>query len=188
MNWRSIDERVVHEGHVITTAVATFEAPDGRRIERDIVHHPGAVAVVAIDGDDVVLVRQFRCGPGFEMLEIPAGLRDVEGEEPELTAERELVEEIGLRPLDLVPLCRYHAAAGFCDELVHVFLATRFEPAEAQAHGVEEEHMQIVRIPVVDIAGMVARGEITDAKTILGVTLARERLAGERLAGERRAP
>ncbi len=177
MSLRLIDERVVHQGRVITTAIATFEAPDGRRIERDIVHHPGAVAVVPIDGDDVVLVRQYRCGPGFEMLEIPAGLRDVDGEPLELTAERELVEEIGLRPLDLVPLCSYHAAAGFCDELVHVFLATRFEPAEAQAHGVEEEYMQVVRVPLADMPGMVARGEITDAKTILGLALARERLA-----------
>ena len=172
MALRRIGERVVHRGHVIPTAVAPFEAPDGRVVERDIVHHPGAVAVVPIDGDEAILVRQFRCGPGIEMLEIPAGLRDVAGEDPAVTAERELVEEIGLRPLDLRLLCRYHAAAGFCDELVHVFLATRFEPAESQAHGVEEEYMEVVRVKLADVAGMVERGDITDAKTILGLALA----------------
>ena len=74
-------ERVLHEGYLITLATATFEGPAGEVMERDVVRHPGAVAVVAIEGDDVVLVRQYRPVLDREMLEIPAGKLDVEGED-----------------------------------------------------------------------------------------------------------
>ena len=89
-------ERVLHEGFVITVATATFEGPAGEVMERDIVHHPGAVAVVALDGDDVVLVRQYRPVLEAEMLELPAGKLDVPGEDRATAARRELVEELSL--------------------------------------------------------------------------------------------
>ena len=95
-----IGETVLHDGYVISVAQGEFETPEGDRITRDIVHHPGAVAVVAIDGDEVILVRQYRAALHIDLLEIPAGKRDVAGEAPELTAARELEEEVGLRPLD----------------------------------------------------------------------------------------
>src|SRR4051794_13721714 len=96
--FRKRDERVVHRGSLITVAVGTFEDPDGEAFERDLVHHPGAVSVVAIEDDGrVVMVRQYRAAVDAELLEIPAGKRDVEGESPEATAARELEEEVGLR-------------------------------------------------------------------------------------------
>ncbi len=185
--FRFIDETVVHTGHVITTAIATFEAPDGRHITRDVVHHPGAVAVVAVDGDEVVLVRQYRCGPQLTMLEIPAGLRDIDGEDPMVTAARELVEEAGLSPRELVLLCRYHAAPGFCDEQVHLYLATEFDDAPVERHGVEEQFMEVVRVPLAEARRMIDDGAITDVKTILGITMALDRL-GPRGIGRQPEP
>jgi ADP-ribose pyrophosphatase len=100
-----VHEEVVHEGFVITLAVGTFEAPDGSTFIRDVVHHPGAVSVVPVHDDGTVsLVTQYRAAIDGDLLEIPAGRRDVPGEPPEQTAHRELQEEIGLRAgrLDLL--------------------------------------------------------------------------------------
>lgn len=178
MALRKVDEELRYEGSVIRVALGRFESPDGRRVQRDLVHHPGAVAIVPLDRDEVVLVRQYRCGPELELLEIPAGLRDVDGEPPEVTAARELEEEVGLRALDLTPLCRFYSAAGFSDELVHVYLATRFEPADTAAHGIEEEYLEVVRVPLDDIPAMIADGRLCDAKTICGLGLVLSRRAG----------
>ena len=94
--FRKISEERRHEGHVISLGIGTFEGPDGERFTRDIVHHPGAVSVVPLLEDDrVVLVRQYRAALDAWLLEIPAGKRDVPGEAPEVTAGRELAEEVG---------------------------------------------------------------------------------------------
>ena len=90
-------ERVLHEGYVITLATATFEGPAGEVMERDVVHHPGAVAVVAVDGGEVVLVRQYRPVMEREMLEIPAGKLDVPGEDRQAAARREQIGRASCR-------------------------------------------------------------------------------------------
>ena len=120
--------------------------PTGRTFHRDLVRSPGAVAVVPLivgdDGStDVVLVRQYRPAFETEMWEIPAGMRDVDGEPPELTAERELVEEAGLRPGTLDLLTRISPSAGLTDSITWIFLATDLEETERDLHGPEEEHM-----------------------------------------------
>ena len=94
--FRKTAERLLHDGYIISLFEAEFEGPAGERITRDVVRHPGAVAVVAIDRDEVVLVRQFRAALEAEMLELPAGKLDVPGEPLEVAARRELVEEAGL--------------------------------------------------------------------------------------------
>ena len=94
--FRLVSERDVHRGAVFRVSVGTFTGPDGGEFERDLVRHPGAVAVVPLVGADVVLVRQYRPALGAELLEIPAGIRDVDGEALEETAGRELAEEIGM--------------------------------------------------------------------------------------------
>ena len=94
----------------------------GERFTRLIVHHPGAVVVVPVDDEEsVLMVRQFRAPAGGELLEVVAGKRDVEGEEPEETARREMHEEIGRRPGRLVKLCEFFNSPGFCDEYTHLF-------------------------------------------------------------------
>ena len=169
-------ERVVHEGHVISVVVGTFADPNGDEFTRDVVHHPGAVSIVPLDGDEVVLVRQYRAALDAFLLEIPAGKRDVDDEPPEETAKRELVEEIGMRAGRVELLAEFFNSPGFCDEHSWVFLGRDLEEAEISAQGIEEEHMTIERVKLDDVLGMIERAEITDAKTIIGLTLALHRL------------
>jgi ADP-ribose pyrophosphatase len=174
--FRQLDEQTVFSGTVIDVAVGTFETPTGARVQRDIVRHPGAVSVVPIIDDHVVLVRQYRAAIGDLLLEIPAGKRDVADEAPELCAARELEEEVGLRAGRLELLARFYNSAGFCDEHSYVFLAHDLAPAEAQAHGEEEQHMTVEHISLDDVPAMIADGRLCDAKTIIGLTLALRRL------------
>ena len=172
-------ERSVHEGQVISVVVGSFTGPDGDEFERDLVHHPGAVSIVPVDGSDVVLVRQYRAALDAFLLEIPAGKRDIADEPPEETARREIVEEIGMRAGRVELLAEFYNSPGFCDEHSWVYLGLDLEEAELSAQGIEEEHMSIERVRLDDVPGLIARAEIMDAKTIIGLTLARERLRGE---------
>jgi ADP-ribose pyrophosphatase len=170
-------EREVWSGAVISVVQGTFVSPSGATFERDMVHHPGAVAVVPVDGDEVVLVRQYRAAVDLEILEIPAGKRDVAGEAPELTAHRELAEEVGLTAGRLVKLAEFYNSIGFSDELSHVFLGTELAPVPDDRQGEEEEHMTVERIRLDDVPALVAAGELVDAKTVIGLLMAREHLA-----------
>ncbi|MYE64702.1 MAG: NUDIX hydrolase [Acidimicrobiaceae bacterium] len=145
---------------------------------RDVVHHRGAVAVVAVDGDDVVLLRQYRTPVEGELLEIPAGTRDVGGEDPAGTARRELAEEAGLACESLEELGTFFNSPGFCDELTHVFLATGLSEVPREPDGAEEEWMTIERVGLDEAIEMIDQGQIRDAKTIIGLLLAQRRLEG----------
>jgi ADP-ribose pyrophosphatase len=148
--------------------------PAGDEFSRVVVRHPGAVVVVPIDGDDVLMVRQFRAAVGTELLEIPAGKRDVDGEPPEETARRELEEEIGHRPGRLVKLVEFFNTPGFSDEYTHLFAALDLEDLGATDRmGPEEEAMTIERVPLAAVDDLIARGKIRDAKSIIGLLLAR---------------
>ena len=177
--FRKIGEQEVWRGSLVSAGVGHHRAPDGSEFERDVVHHPGAVSVVpAVDGGAaVLLVRQYRAAIDRELLEIPAGKRDVDGEPPEITAGRELEEEIGMRAGRLEKLAEFYNSPGFCDEHSHVFLALDLDACDSSAQGVEERHMTIERVAMADVPGLVAAGEIVDAKTIIGLFLAREFLA-----------
>ena len=178
--FRKLDERVVFDGHLITVVQGTFADPSGERFERDLVHHPGAVSIVpVVDGRRVLLVRQYRAAVDRVLLEIPAGKRDVDGEDPGVTAARELEEEVGMRAGRLHKLAEFYNSPGFCDEHSFVYLATGLERTETSAHGVEEQHMTVEEVALDDLAGLVASGELVDAKSIIGLALAREALAGE---------
>jgi 8-oxo-dGTP pyrophosphatase MutT (NUDIX family) len=173
-----VGEEVIHEGHVVTLVEATFTDPSGERFTREVVQHPGAVSVVPLlaDGATVALVRQFRAAIGAHMLEIPAGKLDVEGEGREAAAARELEEEIGQRAGRLVKLADFHPTAGFCDELATVYLGLDLEACDSSAQGVEEQHMTIEHVALADVPAMIADGRLTDAKTIIGLTLAMRHL------------
>lgn len=177
--FRKLAEDVVHRGYAFDVAVARYRAPDSSTFTRDIVRHVGAVAVVPLHDDGTVtLVRQYRAPIEQRLLEIPAGLRDVADEAPERTAARELAEEVGLVADDIEFLCRFHNAAGFSDEVVHVFLGTGLRQVESDVQGPEENDMTVERLSLVDLVAMVGDGRITDAKTIIGVLLVHARQAG----------
>ena len=169
-------ERERYRGSLISVATARFEAPDGDEFERDVVHHPGAVSVVPLVGDDeVLLVRQYRAAVDRVLLEIPAGKRDVDGEPPEATAARELAEEIGMRAGRLDQLAEFYNSPGFCDEHSYVFLGRDLTECATDAQGIEEQHMTVERVALGDVPALIARGEIVDAKTIIGLCLTKER-------------
>jgi 8-oxo-dGTP pyrophosphatase MutT (NUDIX family) len=136
---------------------------------RDIVRHPGSVAVIPWDGRHVHLVRQFRAAVGAELLELPAGKRDVPGEDPAETARRECVEEMGLLPQHLTLLHEAYTSPGFTDELTWVFLAEGLVPVAAAPQGIEEAAATTVSLTLEEALAAVAEGEIRDAKTILGL-------------------
>ena len=171
-----ISEREIHAGRVVTLTSSVFATPGGGRITRDVVHHPGAVAVVAVDGDEVVLVRQYRTPVEAELLEIVAGTRDAPGEDPAATARRELAEEAGLACETLEELGSFLNSPGFCDELTQVFLATGLSEVPREPDGAEEECMTVQRVRLGEIDALMDSGEIRDSKTIIGLLLALRRL------------
>ena len=164
--------RPIHVGRAFTLSVETYRSPDGEEFDRDIVRHPGAVAVLAVHDDGtVVLVRQFRAAIGTHLLEIPAGLLDVPGEVPEEAARRELAEEVGLAAAVLTRLTEFVAAPGMADERITLFVATGLSSIGNDLQGPEERHMTEERIPLAEAVAMARDGRIADAKTIIALLL-----------------
>lgn len=169
--FRKVAERELFAGALIKVANATFEGPSGR-FERDIVHHPGAVVVVPLtDSGAVIMVRQFRAAIGEDLLEVPAGKRDVSGEPPERTARRELAEEVGREAQRLELLARFYNSPGFTDELSWLYLATGLSEVPHDRQGDEEQLMSVEEVSLHDVPAMIADGRIIDAKSIIGLTL-----------------
>jgi ADP-ribose pyrophosphatase len=125
--------------------------------------------VVPIEDENIVLVRQYRPALEKEMLEIPAGKLDIEGEEPEKAARRELIEETGLDASNLQELCSFYNSAGFSDEKTVIYLATEMTQVEKMAASVEEQYMTTEKVPLEDVHELIDSGYITDAKTIIGI-------------------
>ena len=171
--FRKLAEEHVYDGSLISVSRGTFEGPDGSTFKRDLVHHPGAVSIVPVDDDhSVILVRQYRAAIGADLLEIPAGKRDVEGEPPEETALRELQEEVGMRAGRVQKLGEFYNSPGFSDEYSYVFLGLDLTPTEASAHSPEEAAMEIERIPLDEVPMLIRTGRMVDAKSIIGLCLA----------------
>lgn len=144
-------------------------APGGDPIDRVVVRHPGAVGVVPLDGDDVILIEQFRPAVGRALLEVPAGKVDVADEPRVDTARRELIEEVGYRAHRIEHLCDYYASPGFTDELLSIFLASELERVDADPVGIEEETARVVRIPFAEALEGIADGRICDGKTMIAL-------------------
>jgi ADP-ribose pyrophosphatase len=177
--FKKLSEREIYRGHLISVGSATFETPSGEQFERDVVHHPGAVSVVPIvdEGSGVLMVRQFRAAIDADLLEIPAGKRDVRGEPPEVTARRELEEELGMRAGRLEKLAEFYNSPGFCDEHSYVFMGLDLDQVGApDPQGPEEQVMTIERVALDAVPDLIGAGRIVDAKSIIGLCLAREAL------------
>lgn len=167
----------VFEGRLLKVYVNTVELPDGRSAIREVIRHQGAVAVVAFDDDNnVLLVRQYRAGIDREIVEIPAGLLEA-GEDPAACAERELREETGYRPGVLESLGGYHVAPGYTNEYIHLYLARDLEPAPLAQDS--EEFLELIRLPFDDALALVESQEISDSKTIISL-LKVSRMMGQR--------
>ena len=176
--FEQLEERVIHEGPVFSVSIGEIRTPDGEVLTREYVRHPGAVVVVPIVADqEVVLVRQYRAAIARPLLEIPAGKRDVEGEAPEVTAARELREEVGLEAGQLTLMGSFYNTPGFCDEFTYCYLATECTAVPAERQGAEEQHMTVERLPLAEGIARAVAGEIDDAKTLIGLLLAQQHLA-----------
>jgi ADP-ribose pyrophosphatase len=175
--FRVVSSTAVAEAGFLTLETRHVVGPDGAEFDRHVVRHPGAVVVVPVDGDDALLVRQFRAAVDGDLLELPAGKRDVPGEPPATTAARELAEEIGRTASRMQLLGEFYNSPGFTDELSFVFLATGLTEGERHAVTDEEAAIEVVRVPFADVDALVADGTIRDAKTMIGLLLARGRLA-----------
>lgn len=150
----------------------TVRTPSGAEVERIVIEHPGAVAVVPLVGDDILLIEQYRTPADAMVLEVPAGKLDEPGEDGTKTARRELEEETGWVPGHLEYLSTIWTAVGFTDEQIAIYLATRLEHGTRTPVGEEEEASRVVRMPFGDAKAMVLRGEIQDAKSVAGILLA----------------
>jgi ADP-ribose pyrophosphatase len=163
-----IDSKTVYEGPIADVRIDEFRYPDGSTSERQIVSHPGAVAIVAHDEQTLWLVRQPREATGeAALLELPAGKLDVEGESPLECARRELVEEIGKSATEWRELKRFYTSPGFAEEEVTVFLATGLEDAQHEPD--PEERIEIVPWPLDDLEGAIEA--CNDSKSLIGMLL-----------------
>ena len=166
-----IDSKTVYEGKIATVREDEFRYPDGSTATREIVGHPGAVAMVAHDALHLYLVRQPREAVGEEaLLELPAGKLDVPGESPLDCAKRELAEEIGKSASEWRELKRFYTSPGFAEEEVIVYLATGLDDASAEAE--EEERLEIVAWPLAELDAAIE--ECRDSKSLIGMLLFRD--------------
>ena len=166
MEERTVSSRRVFEGRLLTVRVDEVELADGRAGRREIIEHPGAVGIVAWDGERMAMVRQWRQAAGRETLEIPAGTRDP-GEEPATTARRELAEECGVAAGSWEAGPGFWTAPGFCTEYLTLWLATDLGPADAA--GPEDEAIELEWLTLDEAQDAVATGRVDDAKSLVAI-------------------
>jgi len=169
-----ISSKQIFSGEILGLLFDKVKLPNGKTASREKITHPGAVAIVpVIDGDELLLVRQYRYPVNDTTIEIPAGKLD-KGELPENCAKRELAEEVGAVNGDISLLTSFYTTPGFCDEILHLFIATNFTIADNSPD--EDEFLDIIRIKIKTALSWIKEGKIKDSKTIIGILMARDQL------------
>lgn len=162
----------IYEGKLLNLRVDTVEIPDKKYSKREIVEHPGGVAVIPVTSDNsIILVKQYRKAIERFLLEIPAGKLEL-NEEPRETATRELKEETGYEAKKIEYLLEFYTSPGFSNEKIYLFLAT--DLIEGEATPDSGEFIEMEKYNIDDLIKMVERGEIIDSKTIIGINLAKK--------------
>ena len=171
-----IGSETLFDGKFIAVRRDTFRHEDGEVVHRELVTHPGAVAIVVLDDDEMLwLIRQPREAIGVpDLLEIPAGKLDVEGEDPVEAARRELAEEIGKQAAHWDSLGAFYTSAGFADEIIHLFLATGITDVDERPEVEENERIDVELRPLADLDAILA--EAMDAKTLIALFRLKDRL------------
>lgn len=169
-----LDQQEIYSGRVVHLSVLNVRLPNGKQAKRELIKHPGAVAIVALDeAQNVLLVRQYRLAADRMLLEIPAGTLN-RAEDPLVCAERELQEEAGYFPGKLESLGGIFVAPGYTTEFIHLFLATQLR--ESRLDMDDDEFIEVSRVPLTEALAMVDGGEIIDGKSISGLLKAARRL------------
>ena len=163
---RTVRVNYVYQGKIVNLRCDEAALPDGRPCKREMVEHPGGASVLCVYEGKVALVRQFRYAYQEELLEIPAGKLE-KGEDPALAAKRELEEETGLVAGELKPLFTLYPTPGYTNEKIYIYEASGV--TAGRQHLDEGEFLNVVFLPVEEVARMIEKGEIRDAKTIVAV-------------------
>lgn len=157
----------IFSGKIVQLRVDEIRLPNGKTAKREVVHHNGGVAVLAITGEgDVLFVRQFRYPYGEELLELPAGKLEP-GEDPAAAGLRELEEETGYRAGSFRPLAKVYPTPGYVDEVLHLYVATDLTPT--RQHLDEDEFLTVERYPLEKALSLCLDGTITDAKSLVAI-------------------
>jgi len=170
MDFEILQREVLFQGRAFDVQRLALRLPDGRVRPFDLVRHNPSISVIPVTADGKLLfVRQYRVGVAGTLLELPAGVLD-EGEDPLVGARRELREETGMDAAELVKLGQAYLAAGYCNELMHFFLARQLSPAPLAQD--EDEFLDLEALPIAEAYAMARRGEIHDSKTLAALFLA----------------
>ena len=170
MTEKTLESREVYRGRILRVREDRVRLPNGKEGVREVVEHPGGVGILALDGDDVLLVKQYRYAFSRVLTEIPAGKREP-GEDPFVTAQRELKEEVGATAADWQPLGQIIASPGCYDEVLHLYLARGLTFGDT--HPDEDEFLSVRRIPFQELVQRCLSGEIQDGKTVTAVLKAK---------------
>lgn len=164
----------IYSGRVVKLVVHDVELPDGKSSKRELIQHPGAVAIVALDPDqNVLLVRQYRIAADRVLVEIPAGTLNP-GEDPETCAVRELQEETGYRPGQIEKIGGIFVAPGYTTEFIHLYIAS--DLSESRLAHDDDEFLEVDRMPLAEALKLIERGDIIDGKSISALLLVARRL------------
>ena len=163
---KTLTSREVYRGRILRVREDTVRLPNGKTAEREVAEHPGGVGILALDGGDVLLVRQYRYAFSRVLTEIPAGTREP-GEEPFVTAQRELREEIGATAGKWTELGALIASPGCYGEVLYLYMAQ--ELTFGDTHPDEDEFLDVVRMPFDRAVELCMTGELTDAKTVIAL-------------------
>ncbi len=163
---KTLTSREVYRGRILRVREDTVRLPNGKTAEREVAEHPGGVGILALDGGDVLLVRQYRYAFSRVLTEIPAGKREP-GEEPFVTAQRELREEIGATAGKWTELGALIASPGCYGEVLYLYMAQ--ELTFGDVHPDEDEFLDVVRMPFDRAVELCMTGELTDAKTVVAL-------------------
>ena len=170
MTEKTLESREVYRGRILRVREDRVRLPNGKEGVREVVEHPGGVGILALDGDDVLLVKQYRYAFSRVLTEIPAGKREP-GEEPSVTARRELKEEIGAEAEKWTELGALIASPGCYDEVLYLYLAQDLHYGATDPD--EDEFLAVERMPLDQLARLCLEGEVTDAKTVCAVLKAK---------------
>lgn len=164
---RTLSSEIAYHGRLFDVELHTIEMANGVIAHREVIRHPGAVAMIPVDGQgQLLLVTQYRTAAGRRLLELPAGTLE-RGEAPSAAVDRELQEEVGHQPGRVEALGGFYVAPGYTDEFIHLFLCT--ELAESKLQGDDDEDIEVERLTREQALAAIAAGDICDAKSVIGI-------------------
>lgn len=166
---KTLNSQTIFTGKIISLQVDDVKLPDGKKAKREIVKHPGAVAILALTNDKrIILVKQYRKALERSLIEIPAGKQEA-GEQPEKTALRELEEETGYVCSTLEHIQSFYTSPGFADEIIHLYFAKHLKKKENPLQVDEDEFVELMEVSLDEALQLIADKKIYDAKTIFAI-------------------